>query len=136
MLDTIGSMTENTILKSVKFNRDNELVGSGVINNKPPVPLLPMEENLSRYMVIFPDYSIDKGNVLRVDHPVGRNLFTSEYPEYPDLQRLAVNPNLPIQEKFYSTDDNSLTTDDDVDSDEDDSDLNNNDNDSMDESYV
>ena len=61
-------MTENTILKSVKFDTD-ELVGGGakIINNKPPIPLLPMEENLSRYMAIFPDYSIDKGNVLRVD---------------------------------------------------------------------
>ena len=58
-------MTENTILKSVKFDRD-ELVGGGAINNKPPIPLLATEENLSRYMAIFPDYSIDKGNILRV----------------------------------------------------------------------
>ena len=108
VLDTINSMTENTILKSVKFDRD-ELVGgcATIINNKPPVPWPPMEENLSSYMVIFPDYSIYKGNALRVD-TVGRNLFTSEYPKYPDSQRLAVDPNLPIKEKFYSTNDNSL----------------------------
>ena len=62
---------------------------------------------------------------------MGRNLFTSEYPEYPDSQRLAVNPNLPVKEKFYSTDDNSSMTDD-----EDDSDSNNNNNNSTDESYV
>ena len=100
LLDTISSMTENTILKSVKFDRD-KLVGGGakIINNKPPVPLLPTEENLLRYMAIFPDYSIDKGNVLRVD-TVGRNLFTSEYPKYPDSQRLAVDLNLTVEEKF------------------------------------
>ena len=100
-------MTENTILKSVKFDRD-ELVGGGAISNRPPVPLLPTEENLSRYTAIFPDYSIDKGNVLRVD-TVGRNLFTSEYPKYSDSQSLAVDPNRPIEEKFYSTDASSTT---------------------------
>ena len=128
VLDTISSMTENTILKSVKFGRD-ELVGGGAINNKPPIPLLPTEENLSRYIVIFPGYSIDKGNVLRVD-TVGRNLFTSEYPKYPDSQSLAVNPNLPIEEKFYSTDASSMTDDDS----EDNSDSNVSED--MDESYV
>ena len=139
VLYTISSMTEYTILKSVKFDRD-ELVGGGakVINNKPPIPLLPMEENLLRYTVIFRDYSIDKGNILRVD-TIGRNLFTSEYPKYPDSQRLAVDPNLPAKEKFYSTNNNSsssLMTDDDSE-DDNNSDSNNNDNDEdMDESYV
>ena len=137
VLDTISSMTENTILKSVKFDRDKLVGGAKIINNKPHVPLLPTEENLSRYTLIFPDYSIDKGNVLRVD-TIGRNLFTSEYPKYPDSQRLAVDPNLPVKEKFYSTNDNSssssLTTDDDS---EDNSNSNNNDNnEDTDESYV
>ena len=103
-------MTENTILKSVKFDRD-ELVGGGAINNKPSIPLLPSEENLLRYTAIFSDYSIDKVNVLRVD-TVGTNLFTSEYPKYPDSQSLAVDPNLPVEEKFYSTDASSMTDDD------------------------
>ena len=85
--------------------------------------------------MIFPHYSIDKGNVLRAD-TIGRNLFTSEYPQYPDSQRLAVNPNLPVKEKIYSTNDNSsssLTTDDDS---EDNSDSNNNISEDMDESCV
>ena len=112
VLDTISSMAENAILKSVKFDDRDEVVGGGAINNKPPIPLLPTKENLSRYVVIFPDYSIDKGNVLRVD-TVGRNLFTSEYPKYPDSQSLAVNPNLLVEEKFYSTNASSMTDDDD-----------------------
>ena len=59
ILDTIGSMTENIILRSVKFDKD--LVGGSMekkkaISNKPPVPLFPTEESLSRYAAVFPSY--------------------------------------------------------------------------------
>ena len=62
ILDIIGSMTANTILRSLKFNK--ELVGGlmekkKAISNKPPIPLFPTEEHLSKYAAVFPGYSID-----------------------------------------------------------------------------
>ena len=57
VLDTIGSMTENVILRLVKYDNDNgggmgrrsnnnELMGGG-IDNKPPIKLPPTDANLS-----------------------------------------------------------------------------------------
>ena len=101
ILDTIGSMTENTILRSVEFNK-GELKGGGVfgndkkrLNNKPPPALFPNAENLSRYMAIFPGHSLDNRHVLVIEPNVGEKLFTSEYPNYPELVVLRSNPNLP-----------------------------------------
>ena len=81
ILDTIGSMTENTILRSVKFNKD--LVGGlmekkKAISNKPPVPLFPTIENLSRYAAVFPGYSIDQGNMLDVGKHMSDKLFSAD----------------------------------------------------------
>ena len=63
ILNIIGSMTENTILRSVEFNKKGgELKGAGGgvfgnenkgLNNKPPPALFPNAENLSRYTAIF-----------------------------------------------------------------------------------
>ena len=67
VLDTIGSMTENAILRSVQFEGNNHdgggLTGGGMDNA--PQPKLPLTKyNLSRYVAFFPDYQLDNGNVL------------------------------------------------------------------------
>ena len=64
VLDTIGSMVENTIIKSVEFQKGGGgLVGGSSENKreqskKPPPVLFPNRENLSRYAAVFPGYSI------------------------------------------------------------------------------
>ena len=63
VLDTIGSMTENSILRSVQFNCPPGLSGGGA-DNAPQPTLPPTEYNLSRYVAFFPDYQLDNGNVL------------------------------------------------------------------------
>ena len=67
VLDTIGSMTENTILRSVQFEGNNHdgggLTGGGM-DNAPQPKLLPTKYNLSRYEAFFPDYQLDNGNML------------------------------------------------------------------------
>ena len=45
----------------------------------------------------------------------GFAIFLSNYPPYPDAQKLHQNPALPIVDKEYSTDDNSSTTDESID---------------------
>ena len=117
ILDTIGSMTENMILRSVEFNKA-ELKGGGVfgndkkgLNNKPPPALFLNAENLLCYTAIFPGHSLDNGHVLAIEPNVGEKLFTSEYPNYPELVVLWSNPNLPMREKFYSTMDNESSSD-------------------------
>ena len=56
MLDMIGSMTENSILQSVKFDKEDNnkkrLFGSGV-DNAPQPKLPPTDINISRYVAFF-----------------------------------------------------------------------------------
>ena len=54
MLDTIGSMTENSILRSVEFDKEDNkrLFGSG-IDNAPQPKLPPTDINISRYVAFF-----------------------------------------------------------------------------------
>ena len=54
MLDMIGSMTENSILQSVEFDKDNKkrLFGSG-LDNAPQQKLPPTDINISRYVAFF-----------------------------------------------------------------------------------
>ena len=93
-LDMIGSMTENTILRSVEFpnNKDNGLLTGGslacstsnkAINNKPPASPYPSKENLMWYMAVFPDYLINKGNTLAIEPMSSVNMFLEGYPQYP-----------------------------------------------------
>ena len=68
VLDTIGSMTENAILRSVQFdsggnNHGGGLTGGGM-DNAPQPKLPPTKYNLSRYVAFFPDYKLHNGNVL------------------------------------------------------------------------
>ena len=93
ILDTIGSMAENTILRSVEFPKDNNnglltggsLAGSTsnkAISNKPPASLYPSKENLMRYTAVFPYHSIDKENILATEQTKA-NMFSEGYPQSP-----------------------------------------------------
>ena len=112
VLDTIGSMTENSILRSVKFGGDEppskSLIGRGM-DNAPPAPLPPTDHNMSRYVAFFPDYQLDRGHVLEPDASPGNNILTLNYLPYPDSVKLHCNTNLPNVDKKYSTDNNSFT---------------------------
>ena len=86
VLDTIGSMTKNAILRSVQFdsggnNHDGvELTGGGMDNA--PQPKLPPTMNLSRYVAFFSDYQLDNGNVLRTNDDVD-DIFFYRLPPLP-----------------------------------------------------
>ena len=82
-------------------------MSSNKISNKPPISLLPNNANLSQYMVIFPDYSINRGNMLAVE-PTG-NMFSGNYPHYLPAIGLREDPSAPVVEKFYSMD-NDITS--------------------------
>ena len=48
--------------------------------------------------------------MLTMELNVGNQLFTLDYPRYPNTINLMDNPNLPVKEKFYSTDDNNISS--------------------------
>ena len=107
VLDTIGSMTKNSILRSVQFDK-MPLTGGGY-DNAPQPELPPTNINLSRYAAFFPDYQLDNGNVLKPNPTFGSPIFSSEYPPYQDTQKLHQNLALPVMDKEYSANDNSTT---------------------------
>ena len=48
--------------------------------------------------------------MLDIGPSAGNQLFTAVYPQYPNSKTLTINPSLPVEEKFYSTNnDNSRT---------------------------
>ena len=86
MLDTIGSMTENAILRLVQFegsNRDGGGLTGGEMDNAPQPKLPPTKYNLSRYVAFFPDYQLDNGNVLRTNDDAADEIFSTDYPLAP-----------------------------------------------------
>ena len=92
VLDTIGSMMKNAILRLVQFdsggnNHDGGgLTGGGKDNE--PQPKLPLTKyNLLRYVAFFPDYQLDNGNVLQTNDDVD-NIFSTNYPPWPDGLKL------------------------------------------------
>ena len=103
----LDTMTENSILHSMQFYK-TPLTG-GRYDNAPQPKLPPNNINLSRYAAFFPDYQLDNGNMLEPNPTFGSAIFSSEYPPYPDAQKLHQNPALPIVDKEYSTNDNSTT---------------------------
>ena len=109
VLDTIGSMTKNSILHSVQFDNNKEPTSTtltgGEMDNAPQPKILPTDINLLRYMAFFPNYQLDNGNVLKPNHTFGAAIFSPDYP----AQKLHENSALPVEDKEYSTDDNSMT---------------------------
>ena len=67
-------------------------------------------------------------------------IFSADYPQYPSSKSLMVNPVLPIEEKFYSTDDNKSMSSDKGDitsySSYDDDEMNDNSDTNNDDSYI
>ena len=62
VLDTIGSMTKNTILNSIQFVKGGSLRGAGSIertgsdmSNPPPIHLAPTPLNMTRYSARYED---------------------------------------------------------------------------------
>ena len=113
VLDTIGSMMENAILRSVQFEGNNHdgggLTGGGMDNA--PQPKLPQTKyNLSRYVAFFPDYQLDNGNVLRTNDYVDE-IFSTDYPPCPNGLKLHENPEIPNHDKVFSTCNNSSNED-------------------------
>ena len=107
VLDTIGSMTENSILRSVEFDKEDSNKIGGGIDNAPQLKLPPTDINISRYVAFFPDYQLDNGHIVKPNPTL--DIFSTDYPPVPDAQKLRENPNLPVHDKEYSTDDNSTT---------------------------
>ena len=90
VLDTTGSMTENSILRSVEFDKDNSkkrLFGSG-IDSAPQPKLPPTDINISRYVAFFPDYQLDNGHIVKPNPTLGLAIFSTDYPPVPDAQKL------------------------------------------------
>ena len=60
-------------------------------------------------MAFFPNYQLDNGNVLKLNPTLVAAIFSPDYPPYPDTQKLCKNSALPMEDKEYSMDDNSMT---------------------------
>ena len=60
--------------------------------------------------MFFPDYQLDNGHVVKPNPTLGSAIFSMDYPPVPDTQKLRENPNLPVHDKEYSTDDNPPQT--------------------------
>ena len=102
VLDTIGSMTENTIINSVQFQRGRLLRGGGIIGhqgthsqNYPPSVLLKdlpaTEDNVSRYTARYVDRSIDR-NVIVPGETFNEIMYSGQFPVQPQGVQLAHNP--------------------------------------------
>ena len=106
VLDTIGSMTENTIINSVQFRRGGggrSLRGGGGIighqgthsQNYPPSVLLKdlpaTEDNVSRYTARYVDRSIDR-NVIVPGETFNEIMYSGQFPVHPQGVQLAHNP--------------------------------------------
>ena len=103
ILDTIGSMTEGSILRSVEISisaaakkkrilQGESLTGSRYtqIGNRPEANLFPTRDNLLKYTAIYPGVNF---NVTHIEpyQPSG-NIFSANYPNYPDLTTMVEDP--------------------------------------------
>ena len=94
-MDTVGSMTENMIMRSVNFARQQQsksktLFGSSVaetikhpqsqVNNSPEPRLLPTMDNYLRYTAIYSKQMQSNFNVTHI-YPLNtvRNIFSANY---------------------------------------------------------
>ena len=79
------------------------------MDNAPQPKIPPTDINLLRYVAFFPDYQLDNGNVLKPNPTFGAAIFSPDYPPYPNVQKLHENSALPMEDKEYSMDNNSMT---------------------------
>ena len=121
VLDTIGSMTENTIINSVQFRRGGVRGGGGGIighqgthsQNYPPSVLLKdlpaTEDNVSRYTARYVDRSIDR-NVIVPGETFNEIMYSGQFPVHPQGVQLAHNPqkvNVDFHRGYNDDDDGS-----------------------------
>ena len=100
-------------MHSVHFDNNKEPTSTtltgGRMDNAPQPKIPPTDINLSRYVPFFPNYQLDNGNVLKPNPTFGAAIFSPDYPPYLDAQKLHENSALPMEDKEYSMDDNSMT---------------------------
>ena len=99
VLDTIGSMTENTILNSVQFIKGGgghlrggssiEHTGSDM-SNPPPIHLTPTPLNMTRYSARYEDRD---RNVVIPPETYSKWMYSGNFPVYPTGVQLRHNPN-------------------------------------------
>ena len=97
VLDTIGSMTENTILNSIQFVKGGGLRGGSSIertgsdmSNPPPIHLAPTPLNMTRYSAWYKDRD---RNVVIPPETYSKLMYSGNFPVYPTGVQLRHNPN-------------------------------------------
>ena len=97
VLDTIGSMTENTILNSVQFVKGGRVRGGSSIertgsdmSNPPPIHLAPTPLNMTRYSARYEDRD---RNVVIPPETYSKLMYSGNFPVYPTGVQLRHNPN-------------------------------------------
>ena len=97
VLDTIGSMTKNTILNSVQFIKGGLRGGSSIertgsdMSNPPPIHLAPTSLNMTRYSA---RYEEDRDrNVIIPPETYSKWMYSGNFPVYPTGVQLRHNPN-------------------------------------------
>ena len=83
------------------------------------------------YAYRFQSYAVKIWTIVKPNPTLGLAIFSTDYPPVPDAQKLQENPNLPVHDKEYSTEDNS-TTDESIDFSDDEE----NNSDNSEQSYV
>ena len=119
VLDTIGSMTENTILNSVQFVKGvGGLRGGSSIertgtdmSNPPPIQLVPTPLNMTRYSARYEDRSSDR-NVIIPGQTYNQLMYSSDFPVYPTGVQLRHNPNKENVDFAYDSDAGNTSEDD------------------------
>ena len=98
VLDTIGSITENTILNSVQFVKGGgglrggssiERTGSDM-SNPPPIHLAPTPLNMTRYSAWYEDHD---RNFITPPETYSKLMYSGNFPVYPTGVQLRHNPN-------------------------------------------
>ena len=117
VLDTIGSMTENTILNSVQFVKGGgglrgsssiERTGSDM-SNPPPIHLAPTPLNMTRYYSAR--YEDRDRNVVIPPETYSKWMYSGNFPVYPTGVQLRHNPNK--ENVDFACDSDAATSEDD-----------------------
>ena len=112
VLDTIGSMTENTILNSVQFVKGGGTLlrgGSSIertgsdMSNPPPIHLAPTPLNMTCYSARYEDRSSDR-NVIIPGQTYNELMYSGDFPVYPTGVQLRHNPNKENVDFAYDSD--------------------------------
>ena len=119
VLDTIGSMTENTILNSAQFVKGSRALkgGSSIehtgsdMSNPPPINLVPTPLNMMRYTARYEDRSSDR-NVIIPGRTYNELMYSRDFPIYPTGVQLRHNPNKENVDFAFDSDAGNTSKDD------------------------